>query len=161
MSTAPREQWHKEKIMIKVEYQVRNYETGDVYGSAPDLQGAVLVAASADGYGAVYQRDEQGEMRLYSSGRHIGNNVYYPVESDAFAAFSALPDDAAAITEVAQQVYDSGILHARFQNLEIVALTFTDGLLTHVDGRTLDQIQSEDYCGDEDFSAAVIRALYR
>lgn len=95
-----------------------------IYGPEPVLSVAVEAAASYDGFGACYQRDEAGRMRLYSSARHIGNNPYFPAEADMFImSASYRKDDAAAIAEVAAQVVKGGVFHSRY-DLEVVAVTF-------------------------------------
>ena len=109
-----------------------------IYGPEPALSVAVEAAASYDGFGACYQRDEEGRMRLYSSARHIGNNPYFPVEADVFImSASYRKDDAAAIAEVAAQIVKGGVFHSRY-NLDIVAVTYDPaGEVETVDGVTL------------------------
>lgn len=126
--------------MAKTFYQI-TAEDGSLHGRPLDnLAAAVLEAAQHDGYGAVYQRDEAGAMRLYSSARHIGNNPYFPEEHDHFYESSTLADDDAAIIELAAALYRRGILHSR-HILRISELTYTENnQLTHVDGETLEDI---------------------
>jgi len=109
-----------------------------IYGPEPDLSVAVEAAASYDGFGACYQRDEAGRMRLYSSARHIGNNPYFPIEADRFImSASYRKDDAAAIAEVAEQIVKGGVFHSRY-NLDIVAVTYDPaGEVETIDGEPL------------------------
>jgi len=86
------------------------------------LRDAVLEAAACDGYGATYQRDAEGAMRLYSSSEHIGNNPYTPEARDAFVAWSSIADDELAEIEVAEQVFKSGLLHSNYTEIEIIRL---------------------------------------
>ncbi|MDR1853470.1 MAG: hypothetical protein LBR05_00995 [Azoarcus sp.] len=113
------------------------------------LTEAVLEAAGEDGYGARFLRmDDDGNiapenpMRLFSGRHHIGNNPYIPQPADAFAPESTLEDDFAAMAEVAQKVYAGGVLHSKYAP-EIRELTYTDGVLTHVDGVTLEQMAED------------------
>ena len=102
-------------------YQIVNRGCEAIDHPYTNLRDAVLAAASYDGYGAVFQRDKNGTMRLYSSARHLGNNPYFPVDKDAFSSVSDLADDAEAEADVARQVYEGGILHYRY-DLDIIEI---------------------------------------
>jgi hypothetical protein len=109
-----------------------------VYGPEPVLSVAVEAAARYDGFGACYQRDKEGRMRLYSSARHIGNNPYTPAEADVFImSASYRKDDAAAIEGVAAQIVKGGVFHSRY-DLDIVAVVYDSaGNIVTVNGETL------------------------
>lgn len=92
---------------------------GETVCTRDNLSDAVLAAAGYDGWGALYRRDDDGYMRLYSSQFHIGNNIYIPRDSDAFFAVSDLSDDSEAMLDVATQVYKSGVLHSRYLHIDI------------------------------------------
>lgn len=110
-----------------------------VSGPHETLADAVLAAATHDGYGAAYARDGNGNMRLCSSGRHIGNNVYTPTERDAFAPASALPDDDEAIAQVAERIYRHGALHSHYK-MGIVEVSYDDaGKILTIGNETLEQ----------------------
>ena len=145
--------------MSQIKFQVRD-SNGNVGYPSNDLRGAVLEAAGHDGWGAAFQRDESGAMRLYSSRSHLGNNPYFPAEDDAFQASSDLIDDDAAEADVAEQIRSKGVLHSRYRELEIVELTFEGDVLTHIDGRTPEEIIAQDFDGDEDTTVEMIRGLY-
>lgn len=143
--------------MSTIKFQVRDCN-GNVGYPSNDLRGAVLEAAGHDGWGATFQRDAEGAMRLYSSRSHIGNNLYFPVESDAFGASSSLADDDAAEANVAEQVRSKGVLHSRYRELEIVELTFEGDTLTHIDGRTLAEVATD--FDDDEITAETVRGMY-
>ena len=136
-------------------FQVRNchgaIETHDT------LSAAVLAAAQEDGYGSVYQRDDDGVMRLYSSRKHIGNNNYFPKDDEAFQAESILADDDAAENDVAEQILKRGVFHSKHE-LDIAKLTFENGILTHVDGKTVEDMLAD--IGDDDDTVELIRSMY-
>ncbi len=133
--------------MSQIKFQVRNND--EVIYLSNDLRGAVLEAAKYDGWGAIFQRDEDGYMRLYSSNHHIGNNPYFPGKNDAFCASSDLIDDAAAEADLAEKIISKGILHSRYyREMEIVELTYDGDTLTHIDGRTPEEIIDQDFFGD-------------
>ena len=134
-------------------FQVR--DTNGVVETCVTLPNAVLAAVGEDGYGAVFQRDENGAMRLYSSRKHIGNNIYFPDTNEAFSAESNLAEDDAAKLEVAEQVLKAGVLHSR-HTLEIVLLTFAGDSLTEVDGKTIAEIAAE-----MDVSIEDVRNIYQ
>lgn len=134
-------------------FQVR--DSNGTVETCDTLRDAVLAAAREDGYGAVYQRDENGAMCLYSSRNHIGNNIYFPQDSDSFPQYSLLPDDASAEIDVAAKIYKTGVFHSR-HNLDIVELTFVDGTLAAIDGKTLEQLVE-----DWDIPAEDIRGIYQ
>lgn len=124
---------------------VTKFQVRDDYGTIStqnNVRDAVLAAAGYDGYGAVYKRDENGAMRLYSSRTHIGNNIYFPKPNEAFAAESMLNDDELAEIAVAIDVMTSGVLHSN-KTLEIAVLTFKNDLLTDVDGKSVEALAEE------------------
>lgn len=92
---------------------------GETVCTANNLSDAVLAAAGYDGWGALYRRDDDGRMRLYSSRFHIGNNIYIPRDSDAFFDVSGLLDDDDAMLDVATQIYKRGVFHSRYSNIDI------------------------------------------
>lgn len=106
-----------------IRYFVEN-QAGDIVGGPySELATAVLDAATYDGRGGRFQRDESGDMRLYSSKGHIGNNTYFPAEGDEFFPASSNADEGEAIAEVAQEVFKRGVLHSRYQ-MGIVTVTY-------------------------------------
>lgn len=140
--------------MTKVtKYQVR--DTNGVVATRTTLRDAVLAAASDDGYGAVFQRDENGAMRLYSSRKHIGNNIYFPAPNEAFSAESSLSDDTLAENDVAEKVLSGGVLLSR-HSLEVVVLNFNDEILSDVDGKAVIDIAEE-----MDISVEDVRKIYQ
>lgn len=144
---------------MPIKFQVMN-ESGEPIGQACDsLREAVLDAAAHDGWGACMQRDDEGDMRLYSSRYHIGNNPYLPRPRDAFSAWSSLPDDDAAEAQLAEEVRKNGVLHSRYR-LKIIELTYDGQLLTHIDGRSLKTIIREDYGDADGITADSIRNWY-
>jgi hypothetical protein len=144
--------------MIETRFQVHNANgiiTNHDYSS---LRDAVLGAARHDGWGAMYQRDEEGVMRLFSSKYHIGNNPYRPQKDDAFQAESLCQRDDEAETDVAEQILKSGVLHSRYSDLEIIKLTYDCGVLTHIDGRALAEVVAE--LDDGEIGMDTIRTWY-
>lgn len=141
--------------MSKTLFQVLN-NAGELIGSQCDtLRAAVLEAVRHDGYGAVYERDVNGRMRLYSSSRHIGNNAYFPQPEDAFYESSGLADDTAATDALAAEIAKRGVLHARYQ-LEIATLLYNDAdQLTHVNGESVAQLAA-----DADSTVDAVRRWY-
>lgn len=113
-------------------------QSGDIVGGPySELATAVLDATTYDGWGGRFQRDEAGDMRLYSSKGHIGNNTYFPAEGDEFFPASSKTDDGEAIAEVAQEVFKRGVLHSRYQ-MSIVTVTYdAAGQVETIDGETL------------------------
>ena len=140
-------------MISSTKFQVRD-SNGPVK-TCDTLRDAVLAAAKEDGYGAIYQRDADGAMRLYSSRVHIGNNSYFPKSNEAFSAMSVLEDDDAAEIEVAAQVYKTGVYHSK-HNLEIVQLTFLNGSLSAIDGKPIEQVAEE-----WDISTDDVRGIYQ
>lgn len=120
-----------------VRYFVEN-QAGDIVGGAySELATAVLDAATYDGWGGCFQRDESGDMRLYSSKGHIGNNTYFPAEGDEFFPASSKTDEGEAIAEVALEVFKRGALHSRYQ-MAIVTVTYNAaGQVETINGDTL------------------------
>jgi len=104
-----------------IKFQIRD-NNGSIGSPTASLRDAVLEAAAHDGYGSVYQRDEEGAMRLYSSSRHIGNNPYTPKASDAFFACSSIADDELAEIDVASQIFKGGLFHSYYTEIEIIKL---------------------------------------
>lgn len=97
------------------------------------LAKAVLECARFDEYQAEFARDTKGAMRLYKATQR-GIKVYDHTNTSASEASSKLPNDAEAIAAVAEQIYrTSARLHTAYE-VEIAEYTYTDGLLTHVDG---------------------------
>jgi hypothetical protein len=128
---------------MTTKYQVIG-QVGEPIGSQDNtLRDAVLAAAGHNGWGAQYARDDEGAMRLFSSRGHIGNNPYCRLPEDAFFPSSDLKDDGAAEDDVAAQVFKRGALHSRYK-LDIVMLTYDDAnVLTHVDGRAVEELAAE------------------
>jgi hypothetical protein len=120
------------------------------------LAGAVYAAASDDRYGAMFERDDAGNMRLYSTSRHWGNNICVRDDCIPFTPASALQDDDAAIDEVAKKVYLSGCYHSR-HSLSIDELTFVDGVLSCVDATPVEQSYA-DCCDPEEVTLDQWRA---
>ncbi len=145
--------------MTTIKFQIRD-TSGNSGGIHDTLSDAVLSAAQYDGWGAVYQRDVDGDMRLYSSRAHIGNNPYVPGQSDEFFAYSSIIDDDTAIAVVAGLIYKSGVLHSRYQDLSIIELTYDGDVLTHIEGRTPEEIIEQDFGGDEEITVATVRGWY-
>jgi hypothetical protein len=113
-------------------------------GPFEELADAVFWAAVHDGWGARYMRDESGEMRLYSSRWHIGNNVYIPKDDEGSIDSSSNPDDAEAISEVAQDIFNRGCsLHNKY-DMSIVTVTYDDaGQVKTINGETLSDRNSD------------------
>lgn len=120
-----------------VRYFVQD-QCGDVTdGPFANLADAVIMAAVHDGWGARYMRDESGEMRLYASRWHIGNNVYIPKDDEGSIDSSSKPDDAEAISEVAQDIFNRGALHNKY-DMSIVTVIYDDaGHVETINGDTL------------------------
>src|SRR5882724_2631523 len=134
------------KIMSTIRFQVTDDCGNLIGGQCATVREAVFQAVSHDGWGATYQRDAEGVMRLYSSHNHIGNNPYFPSDIDAFYEGSALPDDDAAIAELADAVRARGILHNRY-SFTIVELTYNDSdVLVEVDGQTVEELAEQSGC---------------
>lgn len=120
-----------------VSYFVEDQSGEIVGGPYSELAAAVLAAATYDGWGGRFQRDETGDMRLYSSKGHIGNNTYFPAEGEEFFPASSKADDSEAIAEVALEVFKRGVLHSRYQ-MEIVTVTYdAAGQVETINGDTL------------------------
>jgi hypothetical protein len=120
-----------------VRYFVEDNAGNIVGGPYSELATAVLDAATYDGWGGRFQRDEAGDMRLYSSKDHIGNNTYFPAEGDEFFPASSKTDEGEAIAEVAQEVLKRGGFHSRYQ-MSIVTVTYdTAGQIETINGDTL------------------------
>lgn len=142
-------------------YQVEHQDgskLGQKHGSLVD---AVLEAAGHDGFHARFERmDDEGNiaptnaMRLFSGSKHIGNNPYVPDPRDAFGFESALLDDEAAMAEVAQKVYMSGVYHSRYK-LDIVELTYADGVLMQVGKQSVERLAE-----DADSSVEAVRKYW-
>lgn len=113
-------------------------QSGDIVsGPHLNLATAVLEAATYDGWGGCFQRDEAGDMRLYSSKGHIGNNTYFPAEGDEFLPASSKTDEGEAIAEVALEVFKRSVLHSRYQ-MAIVTVTYDNaGQVETINGDTL------------------------
>lgn len=114
---------------------------GDIVsGPFGEVSDAVLAAARYDGWGACYQRDEAGKMRLYSSPAHLGNNAYIPAERDAFFPASEKANDGEAIAEVAREIFRTAGrrgFHNRW-DMDIVTVTYdAAGQIKTIDGDTL------------------------
>lgn len=111
---------------------------GDIVGGPySHLATAVLDAATYDGWGGRFQRDEAGDMRLYSSKGHLGNNTYFPAEGDAFFPSSSNTDEGEAIAEVALEIFKRCVLHSRYQ-MSIVTVTYDSaGQVETINGDTL------------------------
>lgn len=120
-----------------VRYFVEDNAGDIVDGPNVELSDAVLAAAGYDGWGACYQRDEAGEMRLYSSRNHLGNNAYFPTDGEAFFPSSDKTNDDEAIAEVAQEVFKRGVFHSRY-TMSIVTVTYdAAGNVETINGDTL------------------------
>ena len=143
--------------MIDTQFQVRN-ANGRISPNYTSLRDAVLDAARHDGWGAAFQRDAEGVMRLFSSQSHIGNNPYRPAKQDAFRAESRLQNDREAESDVAEQVFKSGLFHSKYTDMEIIKLTFHGEELTHVDGRPLADLAAE--FDDNEISVETVRSWY-
>ncbi|MDA8256545.1 MAG: hypothetical protein M0Z99_13045 [Betaproteobacteria bacterium] len=120
-----------------VRYFVESQSGEIVGGPYSELATAVLDAATYDGWGGRFQRDEAGDMRLYSSKGHVGNNNYFPAEGDEFFPASSKTDEGEAIAEVALEVFKRGVLHSRYQ-MAIVTVTYDNaGQVETINGDTL------------------------
>jgi hypothetical protein len=145
--------------MATTKYQVRNPNDTSDRETHPTLEEAVLCAASHDGWGAAYQRDDDGVMRLYSSRRHIGNNPYILHEGDASYAGSSLDDNTDAINELASEIYAKGVLHSKYSYLGIAQLEYDDvGVLTRADSVPISKLVEN--FDDPEIDEAVVRAMY-
>jgi hypothetical protein len=150
-------------MTITTKFQVR--DNSGVISTDDSLRDAILNAARSDMYGARFERmNDEGDihpsfpMRFFSSGRHIGNNAYsINPTKDAYIFESNLADDDAAENEVAAQVFKRGY-YGR-DDITIVELTYDDSLLTHVDGRTVEDLLDDE--DDEDATIELIRAIYK
>jgi hypothetical protein len=131
---------------MKTETKYQPHDHNGLVGMQCDsLSSAILEAACYDGWAAgFYRLDEDGNenqsapMGFYSSNKHIGNNSWTPEKHNqwhARLAESENPDDDAAIEEVAKELtkYVKNGFHARY-NIQIVELTYVDGMLDAVDG---------------------------
>lgn len=67
---------------------------------------AILQAATYDGWGAEFARDDEGVMALRRSDKHIGNNPWqaHGTEKPLFGFTSSVEDDEAAITELEKKL---------------------------------------------------------
>jgi hypothetical protein len=77
----------------------------------------VLDAARYDGYGAVFDRDSGGAMRLFYTSRHIGNNPMPELDSShvySSSECSRLENDAAATLELCGLIAEKGLIHGRW-----------------------------------------------
>lgn len=120
-----------------VRYFVENPAGDTVGGPYSALPTAVLDAATSDGWGGRFQRDAAGNMRLYSSNGHIGNNTYVPAEGDEFFPASSKVDEGEAIAEVAEEIFQRGVLHSRY-DMAIVTVTYdAAGQVETINGQTL------------------------
>ena len=110
------------------------------------LVGAVLEAAAYDGWGVEFARlDEGGEidpaapMQLFQSSRHLGNNPYFPKISDSYGVQSSLPDDDAAMGEVAAKVASQGMYFGG-RRWEFFELVYEGDILISVDGKNIESL---------------------
>lgn len=136
-------------------YIVKGQDGALITGTFENLADAVLAAAGSDGWGAEYARDENGAMRLYSSRGRIGNNDYFRRDSDAFYPESKLSDDAAAIDDLASQVVARGALHSKHKLTLVALIVDAKGIVSHIDGQTVEDISAE-----TETSVADVRAYY-
>ena len=116
-------------------------------GKHAQLADAVLTGISTEGYKAAYLRmDDEGNiartnpMRIFCGKARSEDLTYSPDEALRFQ--SNLQDDAAAIEEVAEQIYQAGSKHKLF-DFNIQTLTYTDGSLTHLDGVSIAEIAAK------------------
>lgn len=108
------------------------------------LSDAVLQGMSTEGYKSAFLRmDDEGQiaqtnpMRLFCGKASSEDFSFTP--GDALRYQSTQAEDAAAIAEVAEQIYRVGRAHKLF-DFAIQQLTYTDGALTHLDGLALGEI---------------------
>lgn len=108
-----------------------------VGGECETLAQSVRQSLSHDGFGCSFERDEAGLMRIYTSGRHIGNNIYnVNYDHDAWPMFdSALTDDDQAIESICAQMHKKATrLHDRY-DIHVDELTYNDaGHLVAING---------------------------
>ncbi len=98
---------------------------GDILiGESSNLCDAVLLAASYDGHAAKFVRDKHGFMSFFASRHKIPVNEYIPAPCDAFRPWSPLKDETEAKEHVAQLIVESGQLHSKHKDLQIVTLIF-------------------------------------
>lgn len=91
--------------MINEKYVVTH--DGDVLRSDLTQREAILCAATYDGWGAEFARDDDGVMGLRRSEKHIGNNPWLARGSEAplFGITSILQSDEEAICDVVERLY--------------------------------------------------------
>jgi hypothetical protein len=132
--------------MSQINTQEKKFKVTDNGGRKIDivdsLSEAVLIAASHDGYGAMYARDEDGSMCLYSTDRHWGNNVCEKSDCTPFHPDSDLTNDEAAIEDVANKINNSGLMHSRY-TMGIEKLIFENGVLIEADNTTVAESYAE------------------
>ena len=132
-------------------YYIVRDNNGTIIDGDENIARAVLSAAQHDGYGAEFARNSLGNMVIYRSNRHIGNNTYRRNDSDeVIMPYSSLTDDDAAEAELAKALWKKGNLHVRF-DMTIQELTYGDGtLLTHVDGQPIAEYHRDIHGDDPD-----------
>jgi hypothetical protein len=123
-------------------------DSGPVTDLSTSLVRVVTQAAGSDGYGVCWERDDEGQMRLYTSRRHLGNNPYIPRPEDASFEASALVDDDAAKEMVAKEIAKRGIFHSRWsKGMTLDTLTFDDdNKLTHISDVSVEQLAEDLDC---------------
>lgn len=116
-------------------------------GKHTQLANAVLQGMSTDGYKSAYLRmDDEGNiaqgnpMRFFCGKASSEDFTFTP--GDALRYESTLPDDAAAIAEVAEKIHRAGSMNKLFE-FDIQTLTYTDGALTHLDGVSIREIAAK------------------
>ena len=97
-----------------------------------NLRDAVLVAACFDGHAARFVRDKHNFMCFYASRVQITPDEYVPVPCDAFRPWSPEEDDLKAEEEVAKKLVEIGDLHWKQKDLQIIALTYSQGTLIDI-----------------------------
>lgn len=105
-----------------------------------DVIDAVLAVTNHGGKSSKFSRDRHGIMRL-----HVTQYVIDPLKKDSAQIHismeeSALEDDHVASVDVAQQIFDSGNFGKTDPGISLVKLTFTFGVLTHVNGIGIEEL---------------------
>ena len=112
-------------MIVKTQQHRYQVKKGPILiGECLNLRDAVLLAASYDGHAAKFVRDKHGFMSFFASRHKISAHEYVPVPCDAFRPWSPLKDETEAKEHVAQLIVESGQLHFKHKDLEIVTLNY-------------------------------------